>query len=260
MRIFAIVLAAVLFSPLAVAADPFAVLGGSTVTNTGPTTLTGDLGLSPGTSITGLASITLNGALHQTDGVALTAQTAVGTTFNTLAGLTPAVNLTGQNLGDRTLTPGVYHFDSSAQLTGPLKLDALGLAHANFVFQIGSTLTTASSSSVSLLNPSPDEGVYWQVGSSATLGTDTKFAGNILALTSITLNTGAGIQCGSALAHNGAVTLDTNTIATGCGGGGVVSLGGGGGGGGTTTAAEPATLLMVGVGFGVAALIRQRQP
>jgi len=119
--------------------------------------------------------------------------------------------LTGQDLGGLTLTPGVYHFDSSAQLTGTLRLDNSTNPNAVFVFQVGSTLTTASSSSV-VLTGGPDDNVFWEIGSSATLGTSTAFEGNILALTSITLNTRASIGCGSALARNGAVTLDTNFI------------------------------------------------
>ena len=113
----------------------------------------------------------------------------------------PTQVLTGQNLGGMTLTPGVYFFASSAQLTGTLTLNNLGNPNAVFVFQIGSTLTTASASSVIFSNSLTDSNVYWQVGSSATLGTTTAFEGNILALTSITLNTGATIGCGSALAH-----------------------------------------------------------
>ena len=118
----------------------------------------------------------------------------------------------GKTLGGLTLTSGVYCFSSSAQLTGTLTLDAQGDANASFIFQIGSTLTTASSSSVVFSNGGQGGSVFYQVGSSATLGTGTDFTGNILALTSITLNTGATIDCGRALARNGAVTLDNNTI------------------------------------------------
>jgi type VI secretion system secreted protein VgrG len=132
--------------------------------------------------------------------------------------------LTGQDLGGKTLAPGVYHFDSSAQLTGILKLDAQGNNNAFWVFQIGSTLTTAPDttlhSGVTLINAGSnngsDDGLFWQVGSSATLDVGTRFEGNILALTSITLNTDASIENGRALAHTGAVTMDTNTISNVC--------------------------------------------
>jgi hypothetical protein len=130
--------------------------------------------------------------------------------------------LTGQDLGGMTLTPGVYCFASSAQLTGTLTLDAQGDPNAVFIFQTGSTLTTASGSSVLLINNASSCGVFWQVGSSATLGTGTSLAGSIVALTSITLNTGASVA-GRALARNGAVTLDNNQV-TFCTGGTGVSI------------------------------------
>ena len=142
----------------------------------------------------------------------------------------------------------MYFFASSAQLTGTLTLNNLGNPNALFVFQIGSTLTTASSSAVVFTN-GLDKNVYWQVGSSATLGTATAFAGNILALTSITMNTGAGISCGSALARNGAVTLDNNVIGGGCAGGG----------GGGTTVPEPGTISLMGSGLIILAGVARRR-
>lgn len=195
-------------------ADSFAVLGASAVTNTGSTVLTGNLGLSPGSSVTGFPPGTVNGTIYINDGVAAQAQADSLTWYNFLSAMPSTGNLTGQDLGGLAITPGVYSFSSSAQLTGPLTLDFGGLNDANIVFQIGSTLTTASASSINVINPGTNDNIYWQVGSSATLGTTTAFQGNIIAAQSITLNTGATINCGSALALNGAVTLDTNTIGT----------------------------------------------
>ncbi len=192
-------------------AQSFVVLGGSTVTNTGNTTVEGNLGVSPGSAVTGFPpGLVTNGTIHITDGVASQAQSDVTTAYNTLAGMACNTDLTSQDLGGLTLTPGVYCFSSSAQLTGMLTLDAQGDPDAVFAFQIGTTLTTASNSSVLLIGGSVCT-VYWQVGSSATLGTGTAFAGNILALQSITLTTGATIA-GRALARNGAVTMDTNDV------------------------------------------------
>lgn len=199
-------------------AGDFAVLAGTTVTNTGLTMIDGgNVGVSPGSAITGFppGTITPPYTTHAADSVAAQAQTDLTTAYNTAAGLTPTQDLTGQDLGGKTLNPGVYFFSSSAGLTGTLTLDAQGDPNAQFVFQIGSTLTTASSSSVVMINNgggSAGCNVFWQVGSSATLGTSTAFEGHILALTSITMNTGATMLDGSALARNGAVTMDTNTI------------------------------------------------
>lgn len=192
-------------------AGSFAVLGGSTVTNTGATAVTGDVGVSPGTAITGFPPGTLTGTLHSNDAVAQGAQTDLTTAYNALAGQACNTSLTGQDLGGLTLTSAVYCFSTSAQLTGTLTLDAQGDPNAVFIFQIGSTLTTASAASVVVINGGSDCNVFWQVGSSATLGTGSQFVGNTLALTSITLTTSATSH-GSLWARNGAVTMDTNQV------------------------------------------------
>jgi len=206
-------------------AQSFAVLGGSTVTNTGPSVITGNLGVSPGSAVTGFPPGTVvSGTIHAADAVASAAQGSVTAAYTNLAGQACTQDLTGQDLGGKTLTAGVYCFSSSAQLTGTLTLNAQGNSNAVFIFQIGSTLTTASASSVILINGGSVCNVFWQVGSSATLGTTTTFEGNILALTSITLTTGASVK-GRALARNGAVTLDSNTVnASACLAGGVPPL------------------------------------
>ena len=198
-------------------AQSFGVLGGSTVTNTGASTVSGNVGVSPGGAVTGFPPGAVNGgAIHANDAVAQQAQSDLTTAYNNIAATPCTVDLTGQDLGGLTLTPGVYCFSTSAQLTGGLTLNALGNPNALFLFKIGSTLTTSSGSTVTVINGgSACNNVFWQVGSSATIGTGSSFAGDILALSSITLTTGANTS-GRALARNGAVTLDTNNVNT-CG-------------------------------------------
>jgi type VI secretion system secreted protein VgrG len=193
-------------------AASFAALGTSTVTSTGGTILTGDLGVYPGTTTTGFGAGSVIGTIY--DGVPVAqqaeadAQTAYAALYNEVPGLP---TLTGTDLGGLILSPGVYNFTSSAQLTGTLTLNALDDPNALFVFQIGSTLTTAVDAAVVLENEAQAGNVYWQVGSSATIGVGTTMAGSILAFSSITLNNGASLD-GNALALNGAVTLDDNSI------------------------------------------------
>jgi hypothetical protein len=195
-------------------AATFVILGGSTVTNTGvTTTIVGDVGVSPGAAITGIpAGQPTGGSIHAADAVAATAQADLTTAYNALAGKACNVTLTGIDLGGLTLSGGTYCFSTSAGLTGTLTLNALGNADEVFVFQIGSTLTTAASSAIVLAGGAQAKNVFFQVGSSATLGTGTAFEGNIVALSSITLNTNATLT-GRALARNGAVTMDTNAVA-----------------------------------------------
>lgn len=190
-------------------AAAFAVLAGSTVTNTGATVVTGDLGLSPGTAVTGFPPGTVVGATHVADAVALQAKNDARTAYGVAAAL-PVTQSVAADLGGRTLTPGVYA-GTTLSLTGTLSLDAGGDPAAVFVLRSASTLTTASASRVLLLNGASACNVTWVVGSSVTLGTSTSFVGTVLASTSITATTSATVQ-GRLLADTGAVTLDTNAV------------------------------------------------
>jgi hypothetical protein len=210
-----VALASVLVSPargLGSAAS-FEVLGGSTVTNTGASVVAGDLGVAPGTTITGFPPgiVTDGGATHAGDALALQAQSDVALSYNSSAGQPCNVHLADRELGGKTLTPDVYCFTSLAQLTGQLVLDAQGNTAAVWIIQIPGGLSTANNSSVLVTNGGGVCNVFWIVGESATIGAGSSFAGNILALTSITLAPGANLS-GRAFARNGAVTLDTNTI------------------------------------------------
>jgi Ice-binding-like len=187
-------------------AENVAVFGGSTVTNAGPTTVTGNVALNPGVSVTGFPPGTiLNGSIHINDALANQAHADAATAYAQLAGETLRTDLSRQNLGSIILTPGVYHFNTSAQLTGTLILNTLGDPNATFHFQIGSTLTTAPGSMIAFLNGSSTN-IFWQVGTSATIDVNSVLYGNVLADQSITVNSGATV-IGRLIAINAAVTL-----------------------------------------------------
>jgi type VI secretion system secreted protein VgrG len=200
-------------SPGAVAPDlgsaaSFVGLAHETFTNTGSGVYVGDVGVFPGTAVTGFPPGTVrHGTIYMGGPVAAQAQIDANSAYNDLAGQTCGTNnLTGQDLGGMTLAPGVYCFNTSAQLTGVLTLT--GVITDVWVFKMGSTLTTASASSVRMVNGGQAVNVFWQVGSSATLGTYTRFSGNILALVSVTLTNGASLV-GRAFGLTGSVTMDT---------------------------------------------------
>jgi hypothetical protein len=217
-------------------AASFSVLGGSTVTNTGPTTMFGDLGLSPGSSVTGAPHVL--GQTHVDDAVAIGAKNSLTTAYNDAASR-PTNGSAGTDLAGQTFTPGARTASSSLLLSsGSVTLDAQGDPNAVFIFQIGSTLITGSGTTVLLVNGAQACNVFWQVGSSATLGTGTRFVGTIMASATITANTAATIH-GRLLAQTGAVNLDTNTITkSNC----ASSVSGGGGGTEATTPTEATTL------------------
>ncbi len=245
-------------------AQHFAVLGHSAVTNAhvAPNPITrvyGDVGVAPGGAITGIdAGLQLQGGnLHSNNATAQAARADVQLAWAALVDLPGTVDLSGAALGSpgfTVLTPGVYSFSTAAVLTGPLVLDFAGDAQARFVFQVGSSLTTAAGSSVQVLNGGPDSSVYWRVGSSATVGADSRFAGNILAGASVTLGARAQIVCGRAFALGGAVTLIDNAISTNCaaqnfGDAGRSDFGSLGFSGQATAVPEPGTAALWGLGL-----------
>jgi hypothetical protein len=258
---FAGLLSSALFASSAIAAPAtvglgtatsFSVLAGSTVTNTGPTTMFGDLGLAPGSSVTG-APVVL-GQTHVSDAVAIQAKTDLTTAYNDAAGR-PTEGSAGTDLAGQTFTAGVRTASSALLLSsGSVILDAQGDPNAVFIFQIGSTLITGSNTTVQLINGAQACNVFWQVGSSATLGTGTRFVGTVMAAETITANTAATIH-GRLLAQVAAVNLDTNTITqSNCAIEGtetttpeetaaleVTTTGGGTTTGGTTTGTTPST-------------------
>ncbi|MHB1454253.1 MAG: ice-binding family protein [Saccharofermentanales bacterium] len=196
----------------------FAVMAGTTITNTGTTVINGDaggdVGLYPGSDFTGQSTVTMSGALHINDTVAIQATTDLVAAYDDAAGRTPATLIPAE-LGGTTLTPGVYYStEGSFLITGTLTLDAQNDPDGVFVFLTTTTLITADDSRIDLVNAARYCRIFWKVGSSATLGVNSHFVGHIFALTSITANTGASIQ-GQLLARNGAVTLQANTIMNG---------------------------------------------
>jgi hypothetical protein len=195
-------------------AGTFGVLGGQSVTNTGPSVINGDLGVSPGGApplVTGFPPGLVNGTIHTADAVALQAQSDLTTAYNTAASAASTENIGAALMGATTLGPGVYTASSALDVGGTLTLDAHGDANAVWIFQVGSALTVDSGTSILLTDGAQACNVFWQVTSSATLGTGSTFVGSILALTSITVTTDDTIM-GRALARNGSTTLDTDTI------------------------------------------------
>ena len=265
--------------------ETFAVLGGSTVTNTnpatilGPTTITGNVGvwLNPvaANDVTGLLPTQVSGTIYEGPAAATTTQALAQSQLalaRTSLGLLGAGTTTFADLVGLTLFPGVYTVPAAvSNLTGTLTLDGLGNANAAWVFQMPSTLITSPGSVINVINTGAGAGVFWNVGSSATLDTTTSFAGNILASVSISLNNGATIGCGRALANTGAVTMDTNTISLGCLGTGEEGSNGLSGGltvavaGGTPTflpsapIPEPETYAMMLAGLGLMGFVARRR-
>ena len=203
--------------PLGAAAN-FAVLAAATVTNTAtPTTVTGDLGIWPGTSMTGFPPGIVNGTIHVNDTTAEAGEAALAIAYNNAAGRTGAFTPAVGNIGGLTFTPGLYRSGTSTAISGGgnLTLDAGGDPNAVFIFQIASTLTTSSGFGITLMGGAKPSQIFWEVGSSATIGTGSQFYGTILANTSITLVSGArlnGRALAGAVSGTGAVTMDDNTV------------------------------------------------
>ncbi|WP_319462035.1 ice-binding family protein [Micromonospora sp. RTP1Z1] len=193
-------------------ATSYAVLADGAITNNGNSVITGDVGVHPGTEISGFPPGVINGQRHAGDAVAERAQSDLTVAYNDAAGRTSSRTI-GPHLEGQTLTPGVYKAAENASLAGTLTLDAKGNPSAVFIFQLGSGLTTAQNSNVRVVNsPRPACGVFWTVGDSATLGTNTSFVGRIMAVNGITLQSAAKIEQGGALSRDGSVTLDTNAV------------------------------------------------
>ena len=242
-------------------AAEFAVLGANTVSNNGATSIYGNLGVASNTAITGLGTITQVGTVHAGDAIAALASLDAARAATALSALPFDTDLTGQDLGSLgPLAPGIYRFASAAQLTGTLMLDYTGNSRKPFIFQIGSTLTTASNASVEVIGGDARSGLFWIVGSAATLGTGTRLAGNIIAATSITLNIGVDILCGRAIALGGTVTLDSNRVSNDCSGTG--DLGSGrvdfGSGGFDGAVPEPASWALLIIGLGLTGTMLRR--
>ncbi|MCK9393493.1 MAG: ice-binding family protein [Candidatus Paceibacterota bacterium] len=191
-------------------ANDFAIISSSTITNTGASIINGNVGLNPGSSITGFQFATLRGTQYIKNTTAIQAQSDIVTAYNSIVETNST--LAASTLGGTTKTAGTYNSASGTfEITGTLTLDAQNDANATFVFKAASTLVTAPNSKIVLINGAQACNIFWQVGSSATLGTNSIFKGNLLALTSVTVNTGTNVE-GRIFAQNGAVTLDTNII------------------------------------------------